>query len=57
VEKGVPIKDRCWRRASKKKQMWRPSKSEDTDPFFSNKSTVRFSSKNPFYILILKRRK
>jgi hypothetical protein len=34
VEKGLPIKDRCWRRAPKEKEMWRPSKSEDTDRFF-----------------------
>jgi hypothetical protein len=43
VEKGLPVKDRCWRRASKEKEMWRPSKSEDTDRFFS-KNHVRFSS-------------
>jgi hypothetical protein len=34
VEKGLPLKEECWRRAGKEKEMWRPSKSEDNDPLF-----------------------
>jgi hypothetical protein len=49
MENGLHIKEKCWRRASKGKNLWKPSKSEDTDPFFQ-KIIGLVSSKNLVFV-------